>query len=948
MANLAPFRLRWLPAVMSRASSQNLTLVLGPTNTGKTHLALERMTGYASGMIGFPLRLLARENYDRLVAHLGLEKVGLLTGEERILPPTARYFCCTVESMPVEPLVTSDLARRRFDFVAVDEVQLAGDRERGHIFTDRIMHARGAFETMLMGAETAAPLLKALLPDARFEIRQRMSQLVYAGQKKLTRLARRSAVVAFSASDVYQIAEFVRRQRGGAAVVMGRLSPRTRNAQVDLYQNGDVDFLIATDAIGMGLNLDLGHVALAADIKFDGRHMRKLSPAEMAQIAGRAGRHVKDGTFGVTDGCRMLEPEVIEAIEQHRFAPLRSFYWRNSDLNFGSIDMLIESLEAPPPLPFLFRKGDALDHQALIALADRKEVRAAVLGAGDVRLLWDVASIPDFRQSLHESHYDLLASVYMALVSNGVLARDTVARAIQQLDRVDGDLDTLMTRLAYVRTWTYITNRSDWTDAPLEWQTRARTIEDKLSDRLHQRLSERFVDKRAAHLSRKLKETKHLVASVKDDGTVLVEGEEVGHLTGFVFNPSLADGEERATILVSARRGLPEEIERRVQAFVASADAAFQIDDKAVVWWRQAAVARLVKGDSLYMPRADLASSDLLSIDQTQRMQARLTNFLAAHITAVLGRLTILATPEQANLSAATDAKTADQTTKRKADDSDDDASKSNVDVAPETNRAVADPPVMPVSLTGAAKGIAYIVFERLGSVPTFEIVHLARNMHENDKPILARLGLRFGVETVYMPEMLKPAQISLRGLLWSLHEEAFFDGAPPPAGRVAIDAIADVPDLYWLAIGYRRLGQRVMRVDMVERVAMLVRTAAREGQFKITEDMLSLAGATREAMGLMLLDLGCRVVGEETAEDPTKPAIQIFEKQRKPRVTQNRRQANNASQYGDADSRAGAGKSNRRTKTKAASSGLAARIRRRPNIRLSQIQIPHLLYWPG
>ncbi|MEL0289584.1 MAG: helicase-related protein [Alphaproteobacteria bacterium] len=908
---------------MSRASSQNLTLVLGPTNTGKTHLALERMTGYASGMIGFPLRLLARENYDRLVARLGVDKVGLLTGEERILPPSARYLCCTVESMPVEPLATSDLAGRRFDFVAVDEVQLAGDRERGHIFTDRIMHARGAFETMLMGAKTAAPLLKALLPDARFEFRQRMSQLVYAGPKKLTRLPRRSAVVAFSMSDVYQIAEFVRRQRGGAAVVMGRLSPRTRNAQVDLYQNGDVDFLIATDAIGMGLNLDLGHVALAADIKFDGRHMRKLSPAEMAQIAGRAGRHVKDGTFGVTDGCRVLEPEVIEAIEQHRFAPLRSFYWRNRDLNFGSIDMLIESLEAPPPLPFLFRKGDALDHQALIALAGRKEVRAAVQGAGDVRLLWDVASIPDFRQSLHESHYDLLAGVYMALVSNGVLAKDTVARAIQQLDRVDGDLDTLMTRLAYIRTWTYITNRSDWTDAPLEWQNRARGIEDKLSDRLHQRLSERFVDKRAAHLSRKLKETKNLIASVKDDGTVLVEGEEVGQLTGFVFHPTLADGEEKATILAAARRGLPDEIERRVQAFVASADAAFQIDEKGVVWWREAAVAQLVKGDSLYMPRADLASSDLLSIDQTQRMQARLVHFLTGHIKAVLGRLTILATPDQAIPAQATDAKTPDSMGKNPASDAaDDGTSEGDGETVAETAAVTMDQPVVPASLSGAAKGIAYIVFERLGSVPTFDVAHLARNMHESDKPILARLGLRFGVETVYMPEMLKPAQISLRGLLWSLHEEAFFDGAPPPAGRVAIDAIADVPDLYWLAIGYRRLGQRVMRVDMVERVAMLVRTAAREGQFKITEDMLSLAGATREAMGLMLLDLGCRVVGEEAAEDPTKPAIQIFEKQKKLRVTQNRRQANNAPRSGDAESRAGVGKSNRRPKAKAASSG--------------------------
>jgi ATP-dependent RNA helicase SUPV3L1/SUV3 len=893
------------------------------------------MTGYASGMIGFPLRLLARENYDRLVARLGPDQVGLLTGEERVLPDTARYLCCTVESMPVETSQFDDLAGRRFDFVAVDEVQLAGDRERGHIFTDRIMHARGAFETMFMGAETAAPLLKALLSDARFEFRERMSRLVYAGPKKLTRLPRRSAVVAFSTSDVYQIAEFVRRQRGGAAVVMGRLSPRTRNAQVDLYQNGDVDFLIATDAIGMGLNLDLGHVALSADVKFDGRHMRKLSPAEMAQIAGRAGRHVMDGTFGVTDSCRVLEPEVIEAIEQHRFAPLRSFYWRNRALNFGSVELLIESLEAPPPLPFLFRKGDALDHQALVALAARKEVRAAVQGAADVRLLWAVASIPDFRQSLHESHYDLLAGVYIALASHGVLAKDTVARAIQQLDRLDGDLDTLMTRLAYIRTWTYITNRSDWTDTPLEWQTRARVIEDKLSDCLHQRLSERFVDKRAAHLSRKLKETKNLIASVKDDGTVLVEGEEVGQLTGFVFNPMLADGEEKAPILAAARRGLPDEIERRVQAFVASADAAFRLDDRAVIWWREAAVAQLVKGDSLYVPRAELAASDLLSIDQTQRMQARLVNFLAAHIEAVLGRLTILTTPDLASQtppktspsedSSLKDAPVQDTAANEMPADSDqpvDGAVTAPVDDAATTT---ADQPAAPAALSGAAKGIAYILFERLGSVPTADIAHLSRNMRETDKPLLARLGLRFGVETVYMPEMLKPAQISLRSLLWSLRDGAFFEGAPPPAGRVAIHSIDDVPDLYWLAIGYRRLGQRVMRVDMVERVAMLVRTAARAGPFKITEEMLSLAGATREAMGMILLDLGCKLVGEEAAEDPTKPVIQVFEKQRKTRAAHNKPQAKTAPR---ADASAAAKPHGQSRRSKASGAG----TRRRPH----------------
>ena len=848
---------------MSFHSSQSLTLVLGPTNTGKTHLALERMTGYASGMIGFPLRLLARENYDRLVRKLGVGKVGLLTGEERILPVGARYLCCTVESMPLDASADAELANRRFDFVAVDEVQLAGDRERGHVFTDRILHARGAFETMFMGAETAAPLLKALLPDAKFEFRDRMSKLAYAGPKKLTRLPRRSAIVAFSAADVYQIAEFVKRQRGGAAVVMGRLSPRTRNAQVELYQNGDVDFLVATDAIGMGLNLDLGHVALSADMKFDGRQMRKLLPSEMAQIAGRAGRHMNDGSFGVTDGCHALEPEMIDAIEQHRFAPLRAFYWRSRDLAFSSIDQLLGSLEAPPPLPFLFRKGDALDHQALTALASRGEIRDAVSGARDVRLLWAVASIPDFRQSLHENHYDMLANIFLTLVAKGVLGNDMVAKAMAQLDRIDGDIDTLMTRLAYIRTWTYITHRSDWTDSPFEWQDRARSIEDRLSDCLHGRLSERFVDKRAAHLSRRLKETKNLIASVKDDGTVLVEGEEVGRLDGFTFHPTLADGEDKAPILAAARRGLPDEIERRVRAFVASADPAFRLGADGVVKWREAEVARLVKGDGLYVPRPELVSSDLLSIDQTQRMAQRLVSFTAAHVETILGRLIVLETPDAAPVG--------DHKPKTEPKSA-----------AVPTDAPAADAP--PISLSGAAKGIAFILYERLGSVPTAEIGHLIRAMQESDKPRLARLGLRFGVETVYMPELLKPAQIELRSLLFSLANGAFCEGAPPPAGRVAIDAIADVPDAYWLAVGYRRLGQRVMRVDMVERVAMLVRVAARQGQFTIAEDMLSLAGATREQMAQMLLDLGCVIVGEEAAEDPEKPALQIFERKRKAR----------------------------------------------------------------
>ena len=875
-------------APSSPSDDRRVTVVLGPTNTGKTHLALERMTGYGSGMIGFPLRLLARENYDRLVARLGASKVGLITGEERIVPPGASYLCCTVESMPLGGTVQADGGlRKSFDFIAVDEVQLAGDRERGHVFTDRILHARGIHETMFLGAETAGPLLRRMLPEARFESRRRLSTLSFAGSKKLTRLPRRSAIVAFGVAEIYQIAELVRRQRGGAAVVMGRLSPRTRNAQVELYQNGDVDFLVATDAIGMGLNLDLGHVALASDMKFDGRQMRRLTAAETAQIAGRAGRHTNDGTFGVTDGCPLPEPEMVEAVEQHRFEPIRSFWWRSRDIDFSGVDPLLASLEAPPPMPFLLRKGDAIDHRALANLAERPAIRERAVGAGQVRLLWDVACIPDFRQSLSDDHYDLLANLYGQLAEAGTLGNDMVARAMAQLDRLDGDIDTLMTRLAYIRTWTYVTHRADWTDNPAEWQDRARSIEDRLSDCIHERLSERFVDRRAAHLSRKLKETRNLMASVKSDGTVLVEGEEVGVLDGFVFRPTLGEGDEKATILAAARRGLPDEIETRVRAFVASATAAFKLNETGQISWRDSPVARLVRGDGIYAPRPELIASELLSIDQTQRMNTRLSEFVAAHVREVLGRLVVLETPETAPLP---ERKPPRQRQPQPVDGS------AEAPTGPTKDEIAATPPVeqpeiveapdqAPEPLSGAARGLAFMLFEGLGTVPSMQAAQQLRGLSETDRPRLARLGLRFGVEAVYLPELLKPAQIELRALLWNLfHGEAGVFHAPPPAGRVTVDMVDGVPDEFWLAVGYRRLGGRVMRVDMVERVSLLVRNAAREGQFRISEEMLSLAGATRDQMAAMLLDMNCKIVGEEPDEDPEKPPIQIFERLRRQR----------------------------------------------------------------
>ena len=858
--------------------SATVKCVLGPTNTGKTFYAMDRMLGYGSGMAGFPLRLLARENYDKLVARLGPGQVALITGEEKIIPANARYFCCTVEAMPLE---------RSVDCLVVDEIQLCGDRERGHIFTDRLLHARGRHETLLLGAHTMRPLLETLLPEAEFISRDRFSRLSYAGQKKTTRLQRRSAIVAFSASEVYRLAELVRRQRGGAAVVMGALSPRTRNAQVELYQNGDVDFLIATDAIGMGLNMDIGHVALADDMKFDGQSMRRLAPSELAQIAGRAGRHTTDGTFGVTEDCRPLEQEVIDAIESHYFPPVRQLYWRARNLNYNTLDGLLKSLEAAPPYAFMARKGDGVDHLTLQALADRPDIRELADSPGRLRILWDVAQIPDFRKTLTDSHVVMLARIFDNLARQGQLDSRWVAAQLSHLDRLDGDIDTLMTRIAHIRTWTYITHKTGWTDTKQDWQELAKSIEDRLSDELHNRLTQRFVDRRAAHLSRRLKESTTLMAAVKLDGTVLVEGEEVGSLTGFTFIPSLSDtggdAEEKAMILAAARKGLPEEIERRVAAFTISADPAFRLTDKGRIIWRDADIGRLVRTENLYAPRAEVADSDLLSADQKARMADRLAQFVTDHIHSVLAPLMALSTPDQ--LFAADETETSSPGSDAEQAASSDQSGQAD-DTAPESVPA-AEPVKPPRQLSGAAKGFVWQIYEGLGTVERRLVSAQLRETTDSDKPLLAKAGLRVGTETVYLPDMLKPAPISLRVLLWCLYNQTFPDCGPPPEGRVSItlpEGADDVDAGFWMAAGYRRLGPRIMRVDMVERVAALVRAAAREGIFEITDDMLSLAGVGRDDMALMLVDLGCRQVGERPAEDPEKPAVAQFERVQKKR----------------------------------------------------------------
>src|SRR5277367_937508 len=542
---------------MGSHSAARIVAVLGPTNTGKTHYAIERMLGHQTGMIGFPLRLLARENYDRVVKAKGARSVALITGEEKILPPNPSYFVCTVESMPLD---------RPVDFLAVDEIQLCADPERGHVFTARLLHARGLSETMFLGADTIKPLMRRLVPDIEHVSRPRFSTLSYTGQKKVTRLPPRSAVVAFAVADVFSLAELIRRQRGGTAVVLGALSPRARNAQVGMFQAGEVDYLVATDAIGMGLNMDLDHVAFARLAKFDGRGLRRLAAAEIGQIAGRAGRHMNDGTFGTTADEGPLDPEIVSAVEAHKFEPLTRIAWRNTALKFNSVGALLNSLDEPPSAPGLIQTRYAVVHQVLRALSRNADVAALALNPGAVRLLWEVCQIPDFRKMMSESHARFLAQCFLHLAGPGErLPTPWIASQIAQLDRVDGDIDTLMTRIAHIRTWTYITHRGDWVAGAADWQERARGIEDRLSDALHESITQRFVDRRSAFLVRQLASEGELIAAVSKAGEVLVEGAYVGRIDGLRFVPDSVDGVEMRMLIAAASRVLRGEIAARTR-----------------------------------------------------------------------------------------------------------------------------------------------------------------------------------------------------------------------------------------------------------------------------------------------------------------------------------------------------------------------------------------------
>src|SRR5437016_10218581 len=537
----------------ARARGVGVTAVLGPTNTGKTHLAIERMLAHSSGIIGLPLRLLAREVSNKVADTVGTEAVALVTGEEKIKPANPRFWVSTVEAMPRDLDVS---------FLAVDEVQLGADLERGHVFTDRMLHRRGREETLVLGAATMRPLVERMLPGANVVSRPRLSLLAYTGEKKITRLPRRSAIVAFSSEEVYAIAELIRRQRGGAAVVLGARWPRTRNAQVELYQAGEVDYLVATDAIGMGLNLDVDHVAFASDRKFDGYQFRRLNPAELAQIAGRAGRATRDGTFGTTGRCLPFETELAQALESHSFEPVKVLQWRNTALDFTSVGALQASLAETPKEQGLTRAPVAEDILVLEHAVRDDDVRALATTPEAIARLWEVCQVPDYRKISPATHAELVMTLYGFLMREKTIPIDWFARQINEADHTDGDIDTLSNRIAHIRTWTFAANRPDWLADPEHWQEVTRAVEDKLSDALHERLTERFVDRRTSVLQRRLRESTGLDTTISKTGEVVVEGHAIGRLDGFMFTPDAsAAGSDAKALAGAAQKASAGEID---------------------------------------------------------------------------------------------------------------------------------------------------------------------------------------------------------------------------------------------------------------------------------------------------------------------------------------------------------------------------------------------------
>lgn len=822
----------------SRAPGAGVTAILGPTNTGKTYMAIERMMTHKSGIIGLPLRLLAREVYMKLVDRVGQNKVALVTGEEKIIPYEPTYWVSTVEAMPRDLDV---------DFVCVDEVQMAANLERGHVFTDRILNVRGRLETVFLGAATIRGLLANLLPGITIEQRPRMSMITYAGSKKITRQPRRTAVVAFSANDVYSIAELIRRQRGGAAVVLGALSPRTRNAQVEIYQNGDVDFLVATDAIGMGLNLDVDHVAFAGRHKFDGFDYRELTAAEMGQISGRAGRHTRNGTFGVTGRTQPLDDYLVEKLETHNFEPVKRLQWRNANLDFSSIDHLHASLEEIPGHELLTRSLPQEDAHTLDAVLRDKAMFSRANSEERVRMLWDACQLPDYRKIAPAQHTEIVGQLFAHLADRGTIPDDWMAAQLKTSTKTDGDIDALAARIAHVRTWTFVANRNAWLDDPTHWQERTRALEDALSDALHEKLTQRFVDRRTSVLMRRLREKVMLEAMIASNGDVQVEGQHVGWLAGFRFTPdTTAEDLDGKAVRTAAGQALAAEIQRRAEKLSLADDGAFTLDGDGAIRWTGEIVAKLTASEDILKPKLILLADEQLTGGARDVVDTRLSKWLNDQIEKHLGSLLALRAGE---------------------------------------------------GMDGLARGIGFRMAEDFGAIDRRAIASDVKALEQEARGTLRKHGVRFGAYALFVPQLLKPAPAGLLAMLWALQngstEQPGLRELPQfnASGRTSIPVDPEIDARLYPICSFRVCGRRAVRFDILERLADLIRPliSFRVGQsegdapdgaaggtgFMVTVEMTSLLGCAGEDFTEVLKSLGYKVERKTipVVKEPEAPA---------------------------------------------------------------------------
>jgi ATP-dependent RNA helicase SUPV3L1/SUV3 len=806
---------------MSAAHDGLVRAILGPTNTGKTYLAIERMCAHSSGVIGFPLRLLAREVYDRVVAMKGANQVALITGEERIVPQGARYYLCTAESMPVR---AKDEDGRDFAFAAIDEAQLGIDPERGHVFTDRMLRARGREETLILGSDTLKPLIRKLLPEAEIVSRPRFSTLRYAGAAKLSRLPPRSAIVAFSAEQVYALAEMLRRFKGGAAVVMGALSPSTRNAQVAMFQRGEVDYLVATDAIGMGLNMDVTHVAFAGLEKFDGRRDRRLTIAEMAQIAGRAGRHQRDGSFGTLglggDSAPEMSDEEVNAIEEHRFRPLDHLYWRSAELDFTSVTELISSLEAKSDDPLLRPAPLAIDLAVLKLLAEDPAIAAT--RSARARKLWAVCGLPDFRKVGPMHHARMVRRLYSYVGEGGHIPHEWFAAEVARLDNVAGDIEALADRLAGIRSWAYIAQRPDWLADPAKWAERTRAVEGRLSDALHERLTQRFVDRRTAVLVRDIgaRGADALPVTVAADGEVSVGPEPIGHLAGFEFrvDPTARLADKRL-LLAAAERRLGEELDRRAARLCDAPDSEFRLieeDGGLAIGWEGYVLARLAQGRSLLEPAVRTARAlDRLSAHRRARLRARMEQWVESQVARHLPALKALA-------------------------------------------RAAADPSVSP-----GVRALAAMLVDAGGQLPRRAIAAQLGALTRDDRHALHRLRVRLGALDVYVQSLLKPAAQQWRAALLAVRSGAPMPRLPQPSAAT-LDGSADPRGA---ALAFRRIGTSWLRIDLADRLATHAHhVRASGGEDPVDRALATSLGLDEPTVRHLMAEVGFVPAGEAWA----------------------------------------------------------------------------------